>query len=113
MTPYVEPEEPGTSPIFGERRQESGKPVEKSGEGVKKKKNQSKRWWGVWKRWKDGEESDWWFASTGIPLLAATLGPLANVSSIAALVTSWRQTNIIDGERVSEFDGVPFSDPKW
>lgn len=26
-----------------------------------------KRWWDVWKRWKEGEESDWWFASTGIP----------------------------------------------
>lgn len=33
---------------------------------------------------------DWWFASTGIPLLAATLGPMANVFSIAALVSPWR-----------------------
>ncbi|KAF2684059.1 voltage-gated potassium channel [Lentithecium fluviatile CBS 122367] len=57
--------------------------------------------------------SDWWFASTGIPLLAATLGPLANVTSIAALVTSWREQIYIDGEFVPEFDGVPFADPRW
>jgi hypothetical protein len=68
-----------------------------------------------WPRWKKPHHApnDWWFASTGIPLLAATLGPLANVSSIAALVTSWRQTNIVAGEPVSDFDGVPFADPKW
>lgn len=36
----------------------------------------------------DGEPTDWWFCSTAIPLLAATIGPLANVMSIAALVTS-------------------------
>jgi potassium channel subfamily K len=46
-------------------------------------------------------------------LLAATLGPLANVSSIAALVTPWRQQNIINGERISDFNGVPFGDPRW
>ncbi|KAF1850721.1 potassium channel-like protein [Cucurbitaria berberidis CBS 394.84] len=72
-----------------------------------------KRSWAVWKRWKEGEESDWWFASTGIPLLAATLGPLANVSSIAALVTSWRQTNYVNGVHVPDFDGVPYTDPRW
>jgi hypothetical protein len=49
----------------------------------------------------------------GIPLLAASLGPLANVSSIAALVTSWREQVYINGEFVSEFEGVPFSDPRW
>lgn len=54
-----------------------------------------------------------WFASTGIPLLAATLGPLANVSSIAALVTSWRAHVYIDGQSVSDFDGVSFADPTW
>ncbi|KAF2821087.1 potassium channel-like protein [Ophiobolus disseminans] len=64
-------------------------------------------------RWKDGQESDWWFASTGIPLMAATLGPLANVSSIAALVTSWRQTNFVDGDYVPDFEGVVFPDPRW
>ena len=65
-----------------------------------------------WKRPHDAP-SDWWFASTGIPLLAATLGPLANVSSIAALVTSWRQANVVAGEPVADFDGVPFADPRW
>jgi hypothetical protein len=57
--------------------------------------------------------SDWWFASTGIPLLAATLGPLANISSIAALVTSWRSQIYIDGEFVAELVGHPFPDPRW
>lgn len=71
-----------------------------------------KRWWNIWKKW-EKEEADWWFASTGIPLLAATLGPLANVSSIAALVTPWRQQNIVDGEVLSDFDGIPFGDPRW
>ncbi|KAE8847861.1 hypothetical protein PTNB85_01704 [Pyrenophora teres f. teres] len=76
------------------------------------KENSKKRRWNTWKKW-EGEESDWWFASTGIPLLAATLGPLANVSSIAALVTPWRQSNIINGENLTDFNGVPFDDPRW
>jgi potassium channel subfamily K len=46
-------------------------------------------------------------------LLAATLGPLANVSSIAALVTSWRQRNYIDGNFLPDFDGRPYADPRW
>jgi potassium channel subfamily K len=98
--PSEEPEQPNGS------QQEN----EKSREALTKQESHSNRWW---KRWKDGEQSDWWFASTGIPLLAATLGPLANVTSIAALVTPWRQTNIINGERISDFNGVPFTDPKW
>jgi potassium channel subfamily K len=101
--PNEQPEQPDGS------QQEN----EKSRKDLKEKEGQSKRSYNIWKRWKDGEESDWWFASTGIPLLAATLGPLANVSSIAALVTPWRQTNIINGEKISDFNGVPFSDPKW
>lgn len=71
-----------------------------------------KRWWNIWKKY-EKDEVDWWFASTGIPLLAATLGPLANVSSIAALVTPWRQQNIVNGEVLSDFDGIPFGDPRW
>jgi|TARA_R110002003_G_scaffold296_5_gene18645 uncharacterized protein YifE (UPF0438 family) len=26
-----------------------------------------KRWWNVFKKAKEGDGSDWWFASTGIP----------------------------------------------
>jgi len=66
-----------------------------------------------WKRWEEGQKSDWWFASTGIPLLAATLGPLANVLSLSALVTYWRATIYIDGQFVSDFDGQSFQDPRW
>ncbi|KAF2472878.1 voltage-gated potassium channel [Lindgomyces ingoldianus] len=74
-----------------------------------------------WKnsRWKrkvnfdENEKSDWWFASTAIPLLAASLGPLANVLSIAALVTFWRENVFIDDKFVPDFQGVPFRDPLW
>ena len=49
-----------------------------------------------------------------IRLLAATIGPLANVTSIAALVTYWRQ-DLIDlaGEVLSPLQGIPIRDPKW
>lgn len=39
---------------------------------------QGKRW-KFWKKYEAGQKTRWWFASTAIPLLAATLGPLANV----------------------------------
>ena len=94
------------------RQHTSRSEKEKRKEHKSLKDSNRKRWWNVWKKW-EGQDSDWWFASTGIPLLAATLGPLANVSSIAALVTPWRQQNIIDGVRVSDFEGVHFGDPRW
>ncbi|KYG43662.1 hypothetical protein M433DRAFT_71167, partial [Acidomyces richmondensis BFW] len=69
-----------------------------------------------------------WFASTAIPLLAATIGPLANVMSIAALVTYWRMC-LVDGatretaaqciwngdksELVSQIQGQTYRDPRW
>jgi potassium channel subfamily K, other eukaryote len=57
----------------------------------------------------------WWFASTAIPLLAATIGPLANVLSIAALVTSWRVQLQNDGVLPEGADahGVGIPDPQW
>ncbi|KEQ63278.1 voltage-gated potassium channel [Aureobasidium melanogenum CBS 110374] len=84
-----------------------------------------KHWWKFTLRsWDDDQEQDWWFAGTAIPLLAATMGPLANVLSIAALVTSWRMC-LVDGvnpetcpwdgksELLSDLDGHPFPDPHW
>jgi hypothetical protein len=58
---------------------------------------------------------DWWFASTAIPLLAATIGPLANVLSIAALVTKWRVTLPNNGQLPDGTDdaGVGIPDPHW
>lgn len=58
---------------------------------------------------------DWWFCSTAIPLIAATTGPLANVLSIAALVTYWRMQLDVgdDGAMVPELQGIPFQDPLW
>ncbi|KAI9718558.1 MAG: hypothetical protein M1812_004009 [Candelaria pacifica] len=58
----------------------------------------------------DDEPEDWWMASTAIPLLAATLGPLANVLSIAALVTSWRENYTDSG---ADTDAIGFRDPHW
>lgn len=58
------------------------------------------------------EQRDWWFASTAIPLLAATTGPLANVMSIAALVTAWR--NDYDPAYPGIDDAsIPYADPRW
>ncbi|KAF2722945.1 voltage-gated potassium channel [Polychaeton citri CBS 116435] len=84
-------------------------------------------WWKFTLRdWDDDEEQDWWFASTAIPLFAATMGPLANVLSIAALVTYWRMCLIPDvpdeeaylcpgnpENILTPLEGNPFSDPRW
>jgi potassium channel subfamily K len=59
---------------------------------------------------------DWWFASTAVPLFAATFGPLANVLSIAALITNWR-LDLIDpsnpGTLFTELTATPIHDPHW
>ncbi|KAI9807686.1 MAG: hypothetical protein M1825_005627 [Sarcosagium campestre] len=57
----------------------------------------------------DDEDQDWWFASTAIPLLAATTGPLANMLSIAALVSKWR----CDKPTGHDYDCIGFADPRW
>ncbi|RDW93481.1 potassium channel family protein [Aspergillus mulundensis] len=62
----------------------------------------------------DDEPQDWWVASTAIPLAAATTGPLANLMSIVALVSPWRNNILwdqvgVDGTVVE----VGFADPKW
>ncbi|KAF2768260.1 hypothetical protein EJ03DRAFT_383454 [Teratosphaeria nubilosa] len=88
-----------------------------------------RRWWKFTLRdWHDEDEQDWWFASTAIPLLAATIGPLANVMSIAALVTYWRmclaprvdshtaKRCAWDGDQsvlVTQLDGQTYRDPRW
>ncbi len=58
---------------------------------------------------------DWWFASTAIPLLAATIGPLANVLSIAALVSKWRVALPDNGTLPLGADdaGIDIDDPHW
>ena len=60
----------------------------------------------------DDQPQDWWFCSTAIPLLAATTGPLANVMSIAALVTSWRN-NYDPANPGIDADSIGFPDPRW
>ena len=73
------------------------------------------QWWKFKMRGFDDDlERDWWFASTAIPLLSATIAPFANVLSICALVTYWRE-NIDGGDGVllSELAGTAFPDPRW
>lgn len=88
-----------------------------------------RKWWRFHLReWDDNDESDWWFAGTAIPLLAATIGPLANVLSIAALVTPWRMCLVAnvpasdaaeclwsgDNDALGpELQGQTFTDPRW
>ena len=59
--------------------------------------------------------SKWWFASIAIPLLAATIGPLANVLSIAALALKWRVDLPNNGQLPEGADdaGVDIADPEW
>ncbi|RDW79600.1 hypothetical protein BP6252_04238 [Coleophoma cylindrospora] len=63
----------------------------------------------------DDLPQDWWFASTAIPLLAATIGPLANVLSITALVSKWRDRLPNNGQlpEGSDVYGVGMPDPRW
>ncbi|TKA62002.1 hypothetical protein B0A49_08400 [Cryomyces minteri] len=106
-------------------------------EPILAKVEDGRRWWRFRMRtYDDNGQQDWWFAGTAIPLLAATLGPLANVLSIAALVSSWREClvdpTVNDPARgydpsvnpaLCPYDGVstllpdlggqPFDDPRW
>ncbi|KAJ8605268.1 hypothetical protein MRB53_041524 [Persea americana] len=89
-------------------------------------------WWKFTLRdWDDDDPQDWWFASIAIPLLAATIGPLANVSSIAALVVYWRECVSADADYstddgaticawngdyadiLPDTQGVSYADPRW
>jgi hypothetical protein len=81
----------------------------------------------------------WWFASTAVPLMqvsliqdleavkydeddeltfqdsCSTIGPLANVLSVASLVTPWRAALPNNGELPEGADiyGVGIADPRW
>ena len=75
---------------------------------------------GVWRVWRAffltvEWARSWWFASTAIPLLAATIGPMANVMSIAALVSPWRVSLPNNGELPEGADdnGIGIEDPRW
>ncbi|TID26736.1 voltage-gated potassium channel [Venturia nashicola] len=84
-------------------------------ERARRKSIHIRKWWRFKMRgFDDDGERDWWFASTAIPLLASAIAPLANVVSIAALVTYWRM-DISDGNGgvVGELEGRPFKDPRW
>lgn len=62
----------------------------------------------------DNDPQDWRFASTAIPLMAATAAPFANVMSIVALAMPWRSTIHFDQKTK---DGAPlqvlYDDPQW
>lgn len=56
------------------------------------------------------DPSRWWFASSAFPLIAGTLGPVANAFSICALVRPWRQ-EFPPGSDLDEAQFIP--DPVW
>lgn len=64
----------------------------------------------------DDLPTDWWFASTAIPLVAATFAPMANLISIAALVVPWRN-ELTESQHESpltyQATSVGYSDPEW
>ncbi|CAG8909114.1 unnamed protein product [Penicillium egyptiacum] len=62
----------------------------------------------------DDEPQSWWIASTAIPLVAATTGPLANVMSIVALVVPWR-SKILSYEDSAAGNLIQegYPDPRW
>jgi len=87
----------------------------KKEEGEDGDTSKDKRWLKLRLRgFDDEEETDWWFAGTAVPLIAATLAPLANVLSLAALVTYWRE-DLDDGKgnKLPELAGRPYPDPHW
>ena len=59
---HEEPGQPSTSEQYNAQEEE-----EQRKEQLTRKDNKKKRWWNVWKKW-EGQDSDWWFASTGIPV---------------------------------------------
>lgn len=61
----------------------------------------------------DDLPTDWWFASTAIPLVAATFAPMANLLSIAALVVPWRNHTITDEALTRQSTSVGYPDPQW
>lgn len=62
----------------------------------------------------DDDPSDWWFASTAIPLLAATFAPMANLLSIAALVVYWRNDITTPDVKSTIYSlSVGVRDPQW
>ena len=61
----------------------------------------------------DTDPSDWWFASTAIPLIAATFSPMANLLSIAALVVYWRNNVTVNDPETYMETSVGYADPRW
>ncbi|KAK5070474.1 Potassium channel [Lithohypha guttulata] len=62
----------------------------------------------------DDDPTDWWFASTAIPLLAAAFAPMANMLSIAALVVYWRNDVTTPDDPATKYSlSVGIRDPQW
>lgn len=100
-TKAAEPKEPGKAEIEGSA------PITQT-------RTQTRQFWKFKLRPDDdGEPQDWWFASTAIPLIAATSGPLANVMSIAALITTWRVAYDPENPGVDAKAVHRIPDPHW
>jgi potassium channel subfamily K, other eukaryote len=56
------------------------------------------------------QPATWWYASTEIPLIAATLGPMANAFSVCSLAQKWTEI-VTPGE--GPYAGQELPDPAW
>ncbi|KKY21340.1 putative potassium channel [Phaeomoniella chlamydospora] len=52
----------------------------------------------------------YWIASTAIPLIAGTFGPMANAFNICAIIQNWRVSVPAGG---TEEHGIAIADPQW
>ncbi|OKL61827.1 hypothetical protein UA08_02486 [Talaromyces atroroseus] len=56
------------------------------------------------------QPATWWYASTEIPLIAATFGPMANAFSVCSLAQKWTEV-VTSGE--APYAGKDLADPAW
>ena len=113
----VEKDQSSSSPASSAKAREADESIKSDIEAlapVKRTQTQAHQFWKFKLRPDDdGEPQDWWFASTAIPLIAATSGPLANVLSIAALITTWRVAYDPENPGVDMKALHKIRDPHW
>jgi len=85
---------------------------EGKGQTIKRQHNHQFRRWKL-RASDDDDPSDWWFASTAIPLIAATFAPMANLLSIAALVVYWRNNVTTTDPATAQETSQGYKDPEW
>ncbi|KAH8887651.1 voltage-gated potassium channel [Thozetella sp. PMI_491] len=88
---------------LGERVEDHAEAIEDSGKSLSKRMSNDEA---------HLDPSRWWFASSGFPMIAGTLGPVASAFSILCLVRPWRQHFVPGpGADIQKAEYVP--DTKW